>query len=98
MALLPLTESNLISYWLRSGATWQSVEKHRSHLQRYLGWLAERGVEGIPPRRAASWLEARDFALADNLISLQILQLNPLTRRSERAHQLRNHTRIRPWH
>lgn len=98
MALLPLTEANLMNYWLRSGATWRSIEMHRSRLPRYLQWLAEQGVEGIPPHRASSAEEVREFARPDNLISLQILQSNPLTRNSEGAHHLRNHTRIRPWH
>jgi hypothetical protein len=97
-SLLPLTEENLIGYWLRSALTWRSVEMHRKQIPRYLRRLADQGVTGIPPHRARSRAEAHEFARADNLITLQILQLNQVGVNTERAHHLRNVMAIRPWH
>ena len=96
--MLALSEENLIGYWLRSGLTWRSIEMHRGRIARYLRWLADQGVIGIPPHRASSPVEAREFARADNLISLQILQISGSALGAERAHHLRNFERVRPWH
>ena len=94
---LPLTEDSLISYWLRSGLTWVSIEQHRERIPRYLLWLREQGVEAIPARRATSSREAHEFARADNLLTLQVLQASRNPAYSGAAHHLRNYLRVRPW-
>jgi hypothetical protein len=94
---LPLSEESLVRYWLRSGVTWPSAQKHRSRLPRYLGWLADQGVTGVPAHRARNWQEAKTFALSDNLITLQMLQVFP-SHAVSAAHHLRNILCIREWH
>jgi len=92
-----VSEHNLVAFWRRSGLSERSIEQHRDRIPRYLMWLRAQGLTFIPARRARDSREAYAFAFADNILSLQILQLAKGRERERSAHHLRNFLGIRPW-